>query len=64
MCVMLPGDIRCRLHLNLREGPCCLSDPAGIRLLVDGQGYFRLSFGTMLFLSFFREKSLKAQVKR
>ena len=60
---MLPGDIRCRLHLNLREGPC-LSDPSGIRMLVDDKGYFRLSFGTMLFLSLVRKKSLKAQAKK
>ena len=60
---MLPGEIRCRLHLNLREGPC-LSDPSDIRMLVDEKGCFRLSFGEMLFWSVFRKKRLKAQLKK
>ena len=60
---ILPGDIRCRLHLNLREGPC-LSDPSDIRMLVDEKGYFRLSFGEMFFWSVFRKKRLKVQIKK
>ena len=60
---MLPQDIRCRLHLNFREGPC-LSDPSEIRMLVDEKGCFRLSFGAMFFRSVFRKKSLKAQLRK
>ena len=60
---LLPANIRCRLHLNLREGPC-LSDPSDIRMLVDKKGYFRLSFGEMLFWSVFRKKRLKVQIKK
>ena len=60
---MLPGDLRCRLHLNLREGPS-LCDPSRIPMLVDEKGYFRLSFGAMLFWSVCRKKRLKAQLKR
>lgn len=60
---LLPGDVRCRLHLNLREG-ACLSDPSEIRMLVDERGCFRLSFGEMLFWSAFRKKCLKEQLKK
>ena len=60
---LLPEDVRCRLHLNFREGPC-LSDPSHIKLLVDDKGYFRLSFGELLFWSVFRRKDMKEQLKR
>ncbi|MBQ8306940.1 MAG: ChbG/HpnK family deacetylase [Blautia sp.] len=60
---LLPEDLRCRLHLNFREGPS-LSDPAGIPMLVDDRGYFRLSFGAMLLRSLFRKKRLKAQLRK
>ncbi|MBR3643256.1 MAG: ChbG/HpnK family deacetylase [Parasporobacterium sp.] len=60
---LLPPDIRCRLHLNFREGPC-LSEPSEIRMLVDEKGYFRLSFGGMLFWSVLRRKRLKTQLKK
>ena len=59
---LLPEDIRCRLHLNFREGPC-MSNPAGIPMLVDDKGCFRLSFGEMFLRSFFGGKRFKAQLK-
>lgn len=60
---LLPGVLRCRLHLNFREGPS-LSEPSDIPMLVDDRGYFRLSFGAMLLRSFWGGKRFKAQLKR
>ncbi len=60
---ILPDDLRCRLHLNFREGPC-LSDPSEIPLLVNEKGDFRLPFMELLFLSLIRKKELKRQLMK
>lgn len=43
-------ELRAAVHLNLTEG-LCLSDPAAVPLLVDGDGRFLPSFGRLLALS-------------
>lgn len=58
---ILPKELRCRLHLNFREGQC-LSAPSDIPLLVNENGFFCLSFMGLLILSLIRSKKLKQQL--
>ena len=60
---IIPKELRCRLHLNFREGPC-LSEPSDIPLLVNENGDFKLSFMGLLFLSLFRKHELKRQLMK
>lgn len=60
---MLSGTgIRCRLHLNLVEGPS-VSDPSEVPLLVNSEGKFCLSFMSFFGRSLTKRKEMKRQVK-
>ena len=59
---ILPKDVRCRLHLNFREGKC-LSDPRRLPLLTDREGRFKLSFGALLLLSVLRKRELERELR-
>ena len=60
---MLSGkQIRCRLHLNLVEGPCT-SDPSDVPALVDKEGKFCLSFSALFCRSLLSRKEMKRQLK-
>lgn len=48
--------VKISLHLNLVEGHCC-SNPKQIPLLVDNNGFFKLSFEKMLLLSYSSRKN-------
>lgn len=48
--------VKISLHLNLVEGHCC-SNPKKIPLLVDNNGFFKLSFEKMLLLSYSKHKN-------
>ncbi|KXJ58036.1 MAG: hypothetical protein AXW14_16900 [Alteromonas sp. Nap_26] len=61
----LNGNYRLAVHINLMEGPACLSIDE-VPLLVDKQGYFRHSFQSLFaayYVSSKNRKAIAAQVK-
>lgn len=58
------SEVELAVHINLMEG-YCVAEEAAVSLLVDREGYFRLSWGDLFLASFVRRgrKELKQQLK-